>query len=187
MIQPKICITAAGVLVWEEKVLLVKHKKLGIWLNPGGHVEADELPHHAAEREFFEETGVKVVAYTSPVKSSIPFDETMKLGAAVAPSETPFLPLPISCNLHWVSHENYLLRTQQGEKMHKNSVWQRGCEQHCNFLYLVRPVAGLDLVENQSETLGIGWFTSQQIGKLEIKENILTEIVLALQLAKTSC
>jgi len=59
---PKICYTAAGILIHADKVLLVKHKKLGIWLNPGGHIEAGELPHQAAEREFFEETGVKVQA-----------------------------------------------------------------------------------------------------------------------------
>lgn len=33
------------------------HKKVGKWLPPGGHVEDDELPHHAAVREVLEELG----------------------------------------------------------------------------------------------------------------------------------
>jgi ADP-ribose pyrophosphatase YjhB (NUDIX family) len=42
------------------KTLLLMHKKLGVWLPPGGHVEENELPHEAALREVFEETGLRV-------------------------------------------------------------------------------------------------------------------------------
>ena len=57
--------TASGFLVHNGKVLLIKHKKLGYWLAPGGHVEEDELPHEAAEREVWEETGLKVKAVSA--------------------------------------------------------------------------------------------------------------------------
>jgi len=40
----------------KQNILLVKHKGLGVWLPPGGHVEEGELPHIAALRETFEET-----------------------------------------------------------------------------------------------------------------------------------
>ena len=50
----KRCLTASGWLIYNDKVLFVKHALLGIWLSPGGHVEEHELPHLAAEREFFE-------------------------------------------------------------------------------------------------------------------------------------
>lgn len=40
-----------------EKVLLIKHPKLGKWLPPGGHMEKGELPHETALREAMEETG----------------------------------------------------------------------------------------------------------------------------------
>ena len=40
----------------KHNILLVKHKGLGVWLPPGGHVEEGELPHIAALRETFEET-----------------------------------------------------------------------------------------------------------------------------------
>jgi 8-oxo-dGTP pyrophosphatase MutT (NUDIX family) len=52
--------TVAVFVVWEGKVLLHRHRKLGMWLPPGGHIEEDELPDEAAVREVFEETGVAV-------------------------------------------------------------------------------------------------------------------------------
>ena len=52
--------TVAVFVVWEGKVLLHLHRKLGMWLPPGGHIERDELPDDAAVREVFEETGVEV-------------------------------------------------------------------------------------------------------------------------------
>lgn len=42
------------------KVLLHRHRKLGMWLPPGGHIEKDELPDDAAVREVREETGIEV-------------------------------------------------------------------------------------------------------------------------------
>ena len=44
----------------EGKVLLHLHRKLGMWLPPGGHIERDEIPDDAAVREVFEETGLNV-------------------------------------------------------------------------------------------------------------------------------
>jgi ADP-ribose pyrophosphatase YjhB (NUDIX family) len=41
-----------------ERVLLLFHAKLAMWLPPGGHVEPNELPDDAAVREVREETGV---------------------------------------------------------------------------------------------------------------------------------
>ena len=52
--------TVAVFVTWEGKVLLHLHRKLGMWLPPGGHIERDELPDEAAVREVLEETGLKV-------------------------------------------------------------------------------------------------------------------------------
>ena len=52
--------TVAVFVVWEGKVLLHLHRKLGMWLPPGGHIERGELPDDAAVREVLEETGVEV-------------------------------------------------------------------------------------------------------------------------------
>lgn len=40
--------------------MLHRHRKLGLWLPPGGHVEPDEIPDEAAVREVLEETGVAI-------------------------------------------------------------------------------------------------------------------------------
>lgn len=44
----------------DKKILLVRHKKFGKWVQPGGHIEENEFPEEAALREVFEETGIKV-------------------------------------------------------------------------------------------------------------------------------
>ena len=52
--------TVAVFVVWKGKVLLHFHRKLGMWLPPGGHIERDELPDDAAVREVLEETGLEI-------------------------------------------------------------------------------------------------------------------------------
>lgn len=39
---------------------MIFHSKLKKWLPPGGHIELGELPHEAALREAYEETGLEV-------------------------------------------------------------------------------------------------------------------------------
>lgn len=53
-------ITAAAWIVSADarKALLVHHRKLGLWLQPGGHADGDPLPHRVALREAEEETGL---------------------------------------------------------------------------------------------------------------------------------
>ncbi len=47
-------------VVWRGRVLLHRHRKLGLWLPPGGHVEANEVPDDAAVREALEESGIAI-------------------------------------------------------------------------------------------------------------------------------
>jgi len=42
----------------EPKICLLKHMKLGKWMQPGGHVELDEDPIQALKHELLEETGL---------------------------------------------------------------------------------------------------------------------------------
>jgi 8-oxo-dGTP pyrophosphatase MutT (NUDIX family) len=71
-IHEKIDFTASVYIVHDNKVLLHMHKKLHIWLQPGGHIELDEDPNETAVREAKEETGLDVVlvgdvhSYDSP-------------------------------------------------------------------------------------------------------------------------
>ena len=39
-------------------IVLLRHKRLGIWVQPGGHVDPGETPWVAAVREGLEETGL---------------------------------------------------------------------------------------------------------------------------------
>jgi ADP-ribose pyrophosphatase YjhB (NUDIX family) len=52
--------TASALIIDNNKVLLVYHNKLDVWLYPGGHVEDDENPDEALFREVREETGLEV-------------------------------------------------------------------------------------------------------------------------------
>ena len=59
-IHEKIDFTTSIYIVKDNKVLLHKHKILGIWLPPGGHIELDEDPNIAAVREAKEESGLTI-------------------------------------------------------------------------------------------------------------------------------
>jgi len=58
--------TASAVVVCRQHILLVHHRRIGAWLPPGGHIEPFEMPHEAAVRETFEETGVRVEVICEP-------------------------------------------------------------------------------------------------------------------------
>lgn len=108
-------ITVATIVHAQDKFLVVEEWVNGkpTWNQPAGHLEADETLLTAAERELFEETGIKA----KPQK-------LIKIHQWVAPDNTPFirflfsLELPeqsetqpqdsdISC-CHWVSAQDIL-------------------------------------------------------------------------------
>lgn len=53
-------VTGSAIVVGPRGVLLHRHKRLGTWLQPGGHVDPGETPWTAARREVMEETGLTV-------------------------------------------------------------------------------------------------------------------------------
>jgi ADP-ribose pyrophosphatase YjhB (NUDIX family) len=64
--------TVATFVIHEGKVLLLWHKKLSMWLPPGGHIDPNELPDEAAVREVKEETGLDVVLLSQPSMPQMP-------------------------------------------------------------------------------------------------------------------
>ena len=53
-------VTASGIVVGRRGTVLHRHKRLGIWMQPGGHIDAGEGPADAARREATEELGLDV-------------------------------------------------------------------------------------------------------------------------------
>jgi 8-oxo-dGTP pyrophosphatase MutT (NUDIX family) len=53
-------VTASGIVVGRRGTVLHLHKRLGIWMQPGGHIDAGETPPVAARREATEELGLAV-------------------------------------------------------------------------------------------------------------------------------
>lgn len=64
--------TVATFVVHQGRVLLLFHKKLQMWLPPGGHIEPGELPDQAAVREVQEETGLQVELVSAPAFTGVP-------------------------------------------------------------------------------------------------------------------
>lgn len=54
--------TVTGIVVHGSRAVLRWHRKLQMWLPPGGHVDPDEDPVEAVLREVREETGLEVEA-----------------------------------------------------------------------------------------------------------------------------
>lgn len=52
-------VTASAIVAGPRGVVLHRHKRMGIWLQPGGHVDAGESPWDTAVREVREETGLR--------------------------------------------------------------------------------------------------------------------------------
>jgi len=53
-------VTASAVVVGTRGTVLHLHKRLGRWMQPGGHIDAGESPPRAARREAIEELGLDV-------------------------------------------------------------------------------------------------------------------------------
>lgn len=56
----RVHVTGSAIVVGAKGVVLHKHKRLGLWLQPGGHIEPGETPWDGALREAAEETGLPV-------------------------------------------------------------------------------------------------------------------------------
>lgn len=161
--KAKICTTAAGMVIHQGKVLLVRHRKLGFWLCPGGHMEVGEMPHQAALREVLEESGVKATILS-------PY-------FARGSKEVQYLPVPLEVNLHWVNQAGYQNRVENPTGYRPSPIWPRGCEQHVGHVFLMKLKGRSSKVTiDKNESTDIGWFTLTQVRSF-YKKNILPKDV----------
>ena len=85
-------LVSTAYIVRENRVLLIFHKKLQLWLPPGGHVEANETADQAAVREAQEEVRIPI--------------EVVSFQPVLAGPRRP-LPLPFSADIHNVGDHDH--------------------------------------------------------------------------------
>ena len=136
----KNCIVASVIIFNDKgKTLLIKHKKLGVWIYPGGHVEENELPDRAALREVLEETGLKVRLIDA------------------ATDRTPF------------SSPNEKRMEQPLMIMFEDVPYKTGQHNHFDLVYIAEVLGGNEIERISDESEEMGWFGEDEIGKLDIR------------------
>lgn len=96
--------------------------RLGLWLPPGGHIEANEDPIQAVLREVLEETGIEVEVLGEP-----PFAELDRVRKGNV--EPPQLPPPVTIGVYDIERDS----------------GTSAAHQHIDFVYFTRPRPGATL------------------------------------------
>jgi 8-oxo-dGTP pyrophosphatase MutT (NUDIX family) len=79
-------VTGSAIVLGPRGVLLLRHRRLGIWLQPGGHLDAGETPWDAALRESAEETGLDVRFASTSVTASTPTSTGTSITTSISAS-----------------------------------------------------------------------------------------------------
>ncbi len=126
-----------------DSFLLILHQKLGKWLSPGGHLEANEQPHEGALRELREETGLH-----GQIVNLLPTPQ-------VETPSTPQLPTPFC-----VLAETIPASPKEDEHI------------HIDFVYVVEVTEAAELHLQTDEVIHGRWFSSAEIANLDAPENV---------------
>ena len=138
---------ASGFIVTPDrsKALLIWHNKLAKWVQPGGHLDQDELPHEGALREVAEEVGL------SP--RIIPFGVDLKM-----PAQNPVerqAPTP------------YAIFREVIPANHKDSE-----HIHIDLMYIMEHEEVQPAVCSERELSKVAWFTAAQINELDTFQSV---------------
>lgn len=130
--------TASAMIIHDNKVLLLFHHKLHLWLPPAGHVELHETPIEALYREVEEETGLTKEHLTL----MLPYTDNLNLQRD--PDQNLSLPVPFDIDVHAV-----------GDTGHR----------HIDFSYIL--VSDTDIIrKEESGAEHLEWFTLDEVEKL---------------------
>ncbi len=102
--------TVSGFVSVGGRTALHRHPRLGIWLPPGGHIEADEDPVQAVLREVLEECGLRV--------------EIIPTGPRFLAEPPAHLPPPAKIGIYDIPKDGVLAEPHQ----------------HIDFIYFTRPL-----------------------------------------------
>ncbi len=148
----KTCICASALIVVNRKILFLWHEKLGIWLYPGGHNEANETPQQTAIRETLEETGMKItIANPDPASRMINTTCAREL------------PRPFK-----ILYEDVKYKTER--------------HYHFDMIYLAKLRSGKEMKNlGKGETSKVRWVGREEISALETYANVrsVTSVALA--------
>lgn len=135
-------------------VLLVHHRATGVWMFPGGHVDAGEDPAGAALREVFEETGVEARIVHGP-RLELPGMVwlpspwlTCDMPAPSKPARGPGLPAEAA---HW----------------------------HVDMLFVGVASSSAELVAQEDEVAGVRWMPLDELDSLAVRGEVPTVARLA--------
>lgn len=155
--MPKKCICASAVIVNKGKVYLLKHKKLGVWLYPGGHVDSGEMPHDTAVRETLEETGFEIKLLNHSNRGAEK--------AAYSGKEAHELPKPFTI-------------------MYENVKYKTGKHIHFDMVYLAKATKRKRFRVSSEESKTFKWVGPSEIKRLKTYPNVEWTLLRALELSK---
>lgn len=115
-------VTSSALVVSARGIILHKHKRLGIWIQPGGHINDGERPEDAAIREVLEETGLTTTHFSGrPTIVHVDVHPAPKGHTHLdlryllrSPADDPTPPAGESPDVAWLSFENALALADGG-------------------------------------------------------------------------
>lgn len=143
--------TASGIVLHDDHVLLVFHKRLGAWVPPGGHIEPHEVPEETAVREILEETGVLVRI----------------VGESVATGNTAGQTNCVDADAFFLTQPAYIQCVTAHERA--------GAFYHIDLAFACLPVhtgAGLPTVISNNEVEDVRWVPVNILDKLTLAKNV---------------
>jgi len=131
-------ITASGIILSNDCLLMVRHPALGKWLQPGGHVESGETPIQAAIREVAEETGLSAKIHPWHESKNFPIDINIH---AIPENKRKFEPAHVHYDFRYILTSS----DPMGEGEHI-VAWKRICDlDEPNLISLVRKIRELGI------------------------------------------